>query len=136
MQYTPRGYNSARSRSLGAEMNHGAATVSIKPAASRGGSKRAFARHFGEMALAMFLGMVVLGGLAEAIFAAAGSSMSDQSGGVQVMLLGFDMTVPMVAWMGYRGHSARRNAEMAMSMIVPSVAAALLAWAGALSSAA
>jgi len=46
------------------------------------------------------------------------------------------MTVPMVAWMGYRGHSARRNAEMAMSMIVPSVAAALLAWAGALSSAA
>jgi hypothetical protein len=36
--------------------------------------------------------------------------------------------------MSYRGHAAARNAEMALSMIVPSVAAAALAWAGALES--
>ena len=52
------------------------------------------------------------------------------------MLMGFDMTVPMVAWMGYRGHSRARNAEMAASMIVPTLAAAALAAAGVLSSAA
>jgi hypothetical protein len=115
-------------------MNHDSATLTIDAGASSSGSKRAFARHFGEMLLAMFLGMLVLGGLAELAFAAAGSSLSDQSGGTQVMLMGFNMTVPMVAWMSHRGHSRARNAEMALSMIVPSVAAAALAWAGALES--
>jgi hypothetical protein len=113
-------------------MNHEATTVSIN-AGFRGDSKRAFARHFGEMVLAMVLGMVILGGLAELLLAAAGSSLSDQSGSTQVMLMGLNMTVPMVLWMSYRGHPAARNAEMALSMIVPSVAAAL-AWAGALES--
>jgi hypothetical protein len=116
-------------------MNHESATFSIDGGASSArGSKRAFARHFGEMVLAMFLGMGVLGGLAALAFAAAGSSLSDQPGGFRVMLMGFNMTVPMVIWMRYRGHSVARNAEMAMSMIVPSVAAAVLAWAGVLGS--
>jgi hypothetical protein len=43
------------------------------------------------------------------------------------MLMGFDMTVPMVAWMSYRGHPRARNAEMAASMIVPTLVAAALA---------
>jgi hypothetical protein len=114
-------------------MNH-EATLTIDAGAHSGGSKRAFARHFGEMVLAMVVGMVVLGGAAELLFAAAGSSLSDQSGGVQVMLMGFNMTVPMVIWMSYRGHAAPRNVEMALSMVVPSVAAAVLAWAGVLES--
>jgi hypothetical protein len=114
-------------------MNH-EATLNIHAGAQARGSKRAFTRHFGEMILAMLGGMAVLGGAAELLFAAAGSSLSDQSGGAQVMLMGFNMTVPMVAWMGYRGHAAARNVEMALSMIVPSVAAAALAWAGALES--
>jgi hypothetical protein len=114
-------------------MNHDSATLSINAGASSGsGSKRAFARHFGEMVLAMFMGMLVLGGSAELVFALFGSSLSDQSGGTQVMLMGFSMTVPMVLWMRHRGHAAARNVEMAMSMIVPSVAAAALAWAGLL----
>jgi uncharacterized membrane protein YhaH (DUF805 family) len=117
-------------------MNHVSATVSIHAGASSGGGRRAFARHFGEMVLAMLLGMVLLGGLAELLFAAFGSGLSDQSGGAQVMLMGLNMTVPMVIWMSYRGHAVARNAEMAMSMIVPSVAAAVLAWAGVLESAA
>jgi hypothetical protein len=117
-------------------MNHDATAANLDAAAARRGSKRAFARHFGEMVVAMFAGMLVLGGLAELAFAAAGSSLSDQSGGAQVMLMGLNMTVPMVLWMRYRGHTRARNAEMAMSMIVPSVAAAILAWAGVLDSSA
>jgi hypothetical protein len=116
-------------------MNHDSATLSVHAGASIGaGSNRAFARHFGEMVLAMLLGMLVLGGLAELLFALSGSSLSDQPGGTHVMLMGFNMTVPMVLWMSHRGHAAARNVEMALSMIVPSVAAAALAWAGALGS--
>jgi hypothetical protein len=115
-------------------MNLNSATITMNAGATGGASKRAFARHFGEMVLAMFLGMLVLGGVAELAFVAAGSSLSDQSGGSQVMIMGFNMTVPMVIWMSHRGHGAARNVEMAMSMIVPSVAAAVLAWAGALES--
>jgi uncharacterized membrane protein YhaH (DUF805 family) len=114
-------------------MNHNSANLTIDPGLSTGSpSKRAFARHFGEMVLAMSLGMAVLGGLAQLVFAVFDSSLSDQSGGFRVMLMGFNMTLPMVAWMSYRGHDRNRNAEMAASMIVPSTFAAILAWAGVL----
>jgi hypothetical protein len=114
-------------------MNHNSTSLTMDAGVSTGsGSKRAFGRHFGEMVLAMFLGMLVLGGLAELVFAVAGSSLSDQPGGFQVMLMGFNMTVPMVIWMSHRGHDRARNAEMAASMIVPSLFAAILAWAGVL----
>jgi hypothetical protein len=114
-------------------MTYGSATLGIDAGASaRRGSRRAFARHFGEMLIAMFLGMGVLGGLAALGFAAAGGSSSDLPGGVRMMLMGIYMTVPMVLWMRYRGHAAARNAEMAMSMMVPTVVAAALAFAGAL----
>jgi hypothetical protein len=114
-------------------MSHDSATLSINAGTSIGSSsKRAFARHFGEMVLAMLLGMLVLGGVAELVFALFGGSLSDQPGGTQVMIMGFNMTVPMVLWMRHRGHAAARNVEMAMSMVVPSVAAAALAWTGAI----
>ena len=114
-------------------MNHGSATLSLDAGlAGRSGSRRAFARHFGEMLVAMFLGMGVLGGLAALGFAAFGGSSSDLPGGVRVTLMGIYMTVPMVLWMRYRGHAAARNAEMAMSMMVPTLAAAALAFAGAM----
>jgi hypothetical protein len=116
-------------------MSHHSATLNLNAGPSIGSSsKRAFARHFGEMLLAMLMGMLVLGGVAELAFALAGSSLSDQAGGTQVMIMGFNMTVPMVLWMSHRGHTAARNVEMALSMIVPSVAAAALAWAGAIGS--
>jgi hypothetical protein len=95
--------------------------------------RRTFLRHFVEMLLAMLLGMLVLGGITQLIFAAAGSSLTDAPGSVRVMLMGFDMTVPMVAWMSYRGHPRARNAEMAAAMIVPTLVAAALAAAGTLS---
>ena len=113
-------------------MNHGSVALNLDGGLGhRSGSKRAFARHFGEMLIAMFLGMGVLGGLAELALALTGSSGSALPGGAQVVLMGMYMTVPMVLWMRYRGHAAARNVEMAMSMMVPTVAAAALAFAGA-----
>jgi hypothetical protein len=109
-------------------------TVTLGARGTSRGSKGVFARHFGEMVVAMFLGMAVLGGLSELTFAVAGASLSDQPGGFQIMLMGLNMTVPMVLWMSYRGHARARNIEMAASMVVPTVAAAVLAWTGALGS--
>jgi hypothetical protein len=96
-------------------------------------SFRRFLGHFGEMLLAMLLGMAVLSGGAHLAVAAAGGSLSGAPGSLQVLLMGFNMTVPMVAWMSYRGHPRARNREMAGAMIVPTLAAAALAAAAVLS---
>jgi hypothetical protein len=96
------------------------------------GSRRAFALHFLEMVLVMFVGMGVFSGLAALAFAAAGSSVSDQSGAFRVMLMGVNMTIPMVAWMAFRGHRAVLNVEMAAAMLVPTFLAAAAVWADAL----
>jgi hypothetical protein len=96
-------------------------------------SARAFARHFAEMVLAMLLGMGAFAGLAALAFAAAGGSLTDQPGALRVTLMGLSMTAPMVLWMAYCGHSARRSAEMAAAMLVPTAVAAALAAAGLLS---
>jgi hypothetical protein len=114
------------------------ATFGISTTSARGSTgagKLAFARHFGEMVLVMFAGMGVLAGLAALAFAASDSSLTDQSGGLRVTLMGLSMTLPMIAWMSYRGHSPARNAEMAASMIAPTAIAAALAWAGTLDAA-
>ena len=115
-------------------MNTGTAATATRQQSSTARSKRRFARHLGEMLLAMFLGMGVLGGVAELVSQAAGSSVTEASGAVQVLLMGFNMTVPMVAWMRYRGHSTTHNVEMAGSMVVPSLIAAALAAGGVLGS--
>jgi hypothetical protein len=41
------------------------------------------------------------------------------------------MTVPMVAWMRYRGHAWRPCNEMAASMLLPMLGCLILHWTGA-----
>ena len=84
-------------------MNQQAATLTLGNDVTSRGSNRAFARHFGEMLLAMLLGMAVLGGLAQLAFALFGGSLSDQPGGLRIMLMGVYMTVPMGLRMSHRG---------------------------------
>ena len=90
---------------------------------------RHFVRHYVEMVVAMFLGMVVLGVPAGWALGAVGSSWSElNTDAPALMLLGMaaTMTVPMVAWMRYRGHGWRANTEMSASMLVPTFAAIAL----------
>jgi RND superfamily putative drug exporter len=82
-----------------------------------------FARHYGEMVLAMVAGMVVLGPPIGAI--------SGHADLVMLANMGVSMTLPMVAWMRYRGHDWRSTLEMAASMIVPTLAALAVLGAGA-----
>src|SRR3954451_10397013 len=81
-------------------------------------STKHFLRHYGEMVLAMFLGMAVLGLPADWALDSVGAD-SDA-----FMFLGMatSMTVPMVGWMIYRGHGWRANTEMSASMFVPTFA--------------
>jgi hypothetical protein len=81
-----------------------------------------FLRHYLEMLVAMFLGMAVLGTPAMLALGAAGVSSAElHADAPSLMLLGMGitMTVPMVAWMRYRGHGWGPSNEMAASMLIP-----------------
>jgi hypothetical protein len=96
-------------------------------------STRHFVRHYAEMVIAMVLGMAVLGMPAEAGLRALGTSTSElHADAPAVALLGMAviMTLPMVAWMRYRGHGRRANAEMAASMFLPTFGVIALLAAG------
>ena len=90
-----------------------------------------FIRHYIEMVVVMFAGMIVLGLPGEAALKAIGSGTSElRDDAPSVVFLGMaaTMTVPMVAWMRYRGHRWQPTLDMAASMIIPTlVAIALLA---------
>lgn len=101
------------------------------PAAAHHGSRRGIGRflgHFGEMAAAMMIGMAVPGMPLRALQVAV---LGPESAGVpELRALGMaaSMTVAMVAWMRFRGHSWRASAEMAAAMMVPTVALLPLLW--------
>jgi hypothetical protein len=88
-------------------------------------STRHFARHYVEMVIAMFVGMAVLGVPAGWALSAMGSSWSalnDDAPALMFLAMATTMTVPMVAWMRYRGHGWRANTEMSASMFLPTFA--------------
>jgi hypothetical protein len=92
-----------------------------------------FIRHYVEMVVVMFAGMIVLGVPGEAALHAMGSGTSElrETAPATVFLgMGFTMTVPMVAWMRYRGHSWQPTLEMAASMVIPTLIAIALLGAG------
>ena len=96
-------------------------------------SFRHFARHYVEMVVAMFLGMVVVGLPASMGLDALGMSSSELRNDAPALMLsgmGVTMTVPMVAWMRYRGHSWQPSTEMAASMLIPTVGVIALLWGG------
>jgi hypothetical protein len=93
-----------------------------------------FIRHYVEMVVAMALGMLVLAGGAAALLGAAGIEVGSwRTDAPELLLLGMalTMTVPMVAWMRYRGHGWAPAWEMTASMFAPTFAAIALLWAGA-----
>ena len=81
-----------------------------------------FARHYLEMVVVMLVGMAVLGAGARLFV-----DLSDRPAPMLVEMA-LTMTVPMVAWMRFRGHAWRPCHEMAASMLLPALGAlALLA---------
>ncbi len=81
-----------------------------------------FLRHFGEMVLAMLLGMAVFDVVNGAILVPMGFPYLPAGfPEVYALAMAVAMTVPMVAWMRIRKHAWRLTAEMAGAMIVPTI---------------
>ena len=96
-------------------------------------STRHFIRHYIEMVVVMFAGMIVLGLPGEAGLNALGTSTSelhDSAPALVFLGMAFTMTAPMVAWMRFRGHAWQPCLEMAASMVIPTLIAIVLLWAG------
>jgi hypothetical protein len=85
------------------------------------------------MVAAMFVGMVALGMPLAAGLAGIGIEVSawrTEARELLLLAMAFTMSVPMAAWMRYRGHGWAPVWEMTASMFVPSFAAIGLLWAG------
>jgi hypothetical protein len=96
-------------------------------------STRHFIRHYIEMLVAMFVGMFALGMPAVAGLGALGMSSAELRADAPALLLfgmGVTMTIPMVAWMRYRGHGWGPSNEMAASMLIPTAGVVGLLGAG------
>src|SRR5512132_3205 len=102
------------------------------------GPARRFVRHFLEMLLVMMLGMCVLGGAFGALhvllFGSGFAAAWRDHVGLAAFAMAFNMTVPMVLWMRYRGHSWERGGEMAAAMNLPLLPAFVLYGLGAIPS--
>jgi cytochrome bd-type quinol oxidase subunit 2 len=97
------------------------------------GSLGRFAFHYVEMCVAMLAGMVVLGMpalLALEAVGVTGAELRADAPAVSLLGMAVTMTVPMVAWMRFRGHGARANVEMSLAMLLPALGAVALLAAG------
>jgi hypothetical protein len=104
--------------------------TAVVPVQSQAKKARRFLRHFLEMVVVMMLGMCVLGaafnGLHVLLFGSGFAAAWRDHVGLAALAMAFNMTVPMVLWMGYRGHSWERCWEMAVAMNLPLVPALVL----------
>lgn len=87
-------------------------------------STRRFIRHYIEMVVVMVLGMFALGAPADAVVHTSGRT------GPMLAEMAVTMTLPMIAWMRFRGHAWRPCNEMAASMLLPAAGAIGLLGAG------
>jgi flagellar biosynthetic protein FliP len=91
--------------------------------------KGRFARHYLEMVVAMFVGMVALGAATRAVLALAGAEFSaTRHPELTSLEMAFDMSVGMVVWMRHRGHGRASNLEMCGAMFAPALALFPLLW--------
>ena len=80
-----------------------------------------FTRHLLEMVVAMLAGMALLG----VAIGALGEPPGYSNPLVEYGLMGASMSMPMVAWMRYRGHRWSDGLEMTLAMLVPMFALVL-----------
>ena len=95
-----------------------------------------FWRHFLQMLAAMMVGMMATG----AVFLSVVGLKTWDEVLVQyptqaLLAMAVGMTVPMVAWMEFRGMGRRNSYEMAAVMVLPVVPCLLMVWFGVTDSA-
>jgi hypothetical protein len=99
-------------------------------------SLRHFLRHIAEMVIVMMLGMAILGAafreLHVLVFGTSFAAAWRDHVALAAFAMGFNMTMPMVLWMRYRGHTWERGGEMAAAMNLPVVPLLALYWLSAI----
>jgi hypothetical protein len=102
-----------------------------------GGRTGRFVRHLLEMTVAMMLGMAVLGVLFGElhilVFGAGFDNAWHSHTELAVFAMTFNMTLPMIALMRYRGHTWERCGEMSGAMFVLALALLVPFWLGVVS---
>lgn len=88
----------------------------------------ALARHFAEMLVAMFAGMIVFGEARHLLGWTV--EMADRPG-ASYLLMATDMALGMAIWMLLRGHPVGCTVEMCAAMYLPAVLLPLV-WGGLL----
>jgi hypothetical protein len=92
-----------------------------------------FIWHFLEMCLAMCIGGIPLIVLFFVGAAKIGyPDLLEQSPELSVLVVGFILSLPMTAWMRYRGHEWRPTLEMASTTIILAILLVGLGWLGIL----
>lgn len=90
------------------------------------------ALHYGEMVIAMMVGMMALAPVARWAFGALGWSATLERADVAAMVMAVNMAIGMALWMRFRKHSWISIAEMSAAMIVPFAVLLPPYWAGLL----
>jgi putative intracellular protease/amidase len=85
-----------------------------------------FVWHYAEMAIAMMLGMLLLGLVWSAV-------LPDTRFDVGTLIMAADMTIGMAVWMRIRRHSWPRINEMSLAMFLPFLILLVPYWFGAVS---
>jgi flagellar biosynthetic protein FliP len=98
------------------------------PTTARRSSVRPLVRHYLEMVVAMFAGMLVLGALRSALGLTVAFATHP---GTSYVLMATDMALGMAAWMRFRGHGWGCTVEMCAAMYVPALLLPLV-WSGVL----
>ena len=95
-----------------------------------------FWRHFLEMFAAMVVGMIATGAVFLSIVGLKSwGEVTAQYPTQALLAMAAGMTVPMVAWMRFRGMGWRNSYEMAGAMVLPVVPFLCLVWFGVTKSA-
>ena len=88
-----------------------------------------FWRHFLQMLAVMMLGMVVSAAIfVSVVGAVTWDEVTTHYATRSLLVMAAGMTIPMVAWMLYRGMGRRNSSEMAAVMILPVVPFLCLVW--------
>lgn len=97
--------------------------------AGHGGGKSSFWRHFFQMLGAMAVGMIATGAIFISVVGAkTWDEVTTQFPTQCLLAMAVGMTLPMVAWMMYRGMGKRNSLEMTAAMILPVIPFLCLVW--------
>ena len=114
-----------------ARLNEGVSASAARPTAPprKTGRLSPFWRHFLQMFAAMVVGMIATGAIFLSVVGAkTWDEVTTEYPNQALLAMAAGMSIPMVAWMTYRGMGRRRSLEMAAAMVLPVVPFLCLVW--------